>query len=303
VIEVRPLLLKSKPWLGRLARRMLPPPLVKAAAELASPLRSWETEYVPEGWARASVDPKITGWNAEAVRDAYLAKWPSFVRAAEGSGPLGIHHEVTAGNPVKYDDLAAHNWVMAFGYVLALAASKRDLVSILDWGGALGHYYLLGKAVMPDVEIEYHCKEVPLLCASGRELLPEVTFHDDERCLGRAYDLVLASGSLQYSEAWSETLRRLGTAAGRYLYVTRLPVVHGARSFVAVERAYAYGYDAEYLGWVLNRDELLRCAYESGMALMREFVVSDPFSIRKAPEQVELRGFLFRPTDERERVR
>jgi putative methyltransferase (TIGR04325 family) len=221
----------------------------------------------------------------------------------QGTAPLGIHHEVTAGNPVKDDDFAAHNRVIAFGYVLALAASQKSHISILDWGGALGHYYVLSEALMPGVGLDYHCKEVPLLCASGRELVPEVTFHEDERCLDRPYDLVFASSSLQYSETWQETLRGLATATSRYLYVTRLPVVPRGSSFVTVERPYAYGYEAEYLGWVINRDELLECASRSGAELVRELVISEPFSIRKAPERAELRGFLFRPTDVRTRAR
>jgi putative methyltransferase (TIGR04325 family) len=286
---IRPLLLRNKPRLGRLARRRLPGPLVDAMRRLASPLSSWESEYVGERWADGS-DRTITGWNVESVRDAYLAKWPSFVSAVEGS----------ARNVVKDDDLAAHNRVIAFGYALALAAFQRDRISILDWGGALGHYFLLSKALLPGVDIDYHCKEVPLLCASGRKLLPEVTFHEDERCLDVTYDLVVASGSLQYSQAWQATLRRLAASAGRYLYVTRLPVVRRGSSFVTVERAYAYGYEAEYLGWVINREELFDCAAQAGAELMRELVISEPFSIRRAPEQAELRGFLFRPAPERE---
>jgi putative methyltransferase (TIGR04325 family) len=301
VIHVLPILLRNKPRLGRLARRTLPPPLVKVAQRFSAPLAAAESEYVPEGWARDAIDARITGWNVEAVRNAYTAKWPSFVRAVEGSGPLGIHHEVTAGNPVKDDDLAAHNRVIAFGYVLALAARESTGISVLDWGGAIGHYYLLSKALLPGVDISYHCKEVPVLCDRGAELLPDVTFHSDDACLDRTYDLVLASSSLQYVEGWQETLRRLAFAAGRYLYVTRLPVARRARSFVMVERAYAYGYDAEYLGWVLNRDELLACAGGSGMALVREFLISESFKIRGAPEHAQLRGFLFRPKQDRDR--
>jgi putative methyltransferase (TIGR04325 family) len=300
--SVRPLLLRNKPRLGRLARGRLPAPLIDVMRRLASPLTSWESEYVGERWVDAS-DRNLTGWNVESVRDAYLAKWPSFVSAVEGSAPLGVHHEVTAGNPVKDDDLAAHNRVIAFGYALALAASQRDRISILDWGGALGHYFLLSKALLPGVDIDYHCKEVPLLCASGRKLLPEVTFHENERCLDATYDLVVASGSLQYSQAWQGTLCRLAASAGRYLYVTRLPVVRRGSSFVTVERAYAYGYEAEYLGWVINRDELLNCASQTSAELVRELVISGPFSIRKARERAEFRGFLFRPAQERERAR
>ena len=79
---------------------------------------------------------------------------------------------------------------------------------MLDWGGGLGYYYFLARALLPDgVELDYHCKDMPLICEYGRQALPEITFWDDERCLEHDYDLVLASSSLQYSEAWESDLK------------------------------------------------------------------------------------------------
>ena len=39
-----------------------------------------------------------------------------------GSGPLGISHEGELGTPVARDDRDAQQMVLAFGYVLELAA-------------------------------------------------------------------------------------------------------------------------------------------------------------------------------------
>jgi putative methyltransferase (TIGR04325 family) len=257
-----------------------------------------EWEYVPEGWARQATDPAVTGWNVDAIVGAYRAKWPSYLRAIEGHGPLGVYHEVREGAPVRADQLAAHNTIVSYAYVLALAASGRERVSMLDWGGGIGHYFPLSEALVPDVEIDYHCKDVPVLCAYGRELFPQAHFYTDDSCLARRYDVVMASGSLQYSPQWHETLAGLAGATGQSLYITRLPVaLHGA-SFVLLQRAYGYGYDTEYLGWVLNRDELLQQAREVGMTLAREFLVAGTISAAGAPEdRVPHRGFLFRPAD------
>ena len=179
---------------------------------------------------------------------------------------------------------------------LALAAGGRETVSVLDWGGGIGHYLLVSRAVLPDAQIDYHCKDVPKLAALGRELFPEARFVSDESCLDRTYDVVLASGSLQYSEEWPETIGKLARATGRYLFVTRLPVARTAPSFVVVQRPYAYGYDTEYLGWVVNRDELVRAAAGAGHELVREFLLESWLSAEGAPESpVEHRGFLFRP--------
>ena len=226
--------------------------------------------------------------------EAYKRKWPAFVSALAGPGPLGVSHE--SAEPGT-DDFWAHNTIVSYAYVLALTACDKHEVSVLDWGGGIGHYYVISKSVVPGVAIDYHCKDVPLLCAHGRSLFPEARFYDDESCLERRYDLVLASGSLQYSEDWRRTLEKLGAAAGTFLYVTRLPTVRESRSFVVLQRAYSYGYDTEYLGWALNREELLAAAGGFGLELAREFLLSDaPFVYAGAPEHADERGFLFRPS-------
>jgi putative methyltransferase (TIGR04325 family) len=254
-----------------------------------------EWEYVPEGWARAS-DPTVKGWNVDAIVDAYRAKWPSYIRALEGPRPLGVYHEVVEGGSVWTDDHSAHNMLVSFAYVLALAAHGKERVSLLDWGGGIGHYYVLARAVLPDVAIDYASKDVPKLAEYGRELFPEARFYDDESCLEQRYDIVLASASLQYSEDWQGTFARLAGATRGYLYVTRLPVAFRAPSFVVLQRAYAYGYDTEYIGWVVNRDELLREADAARLEVVREFLLAAQFAAEGAPESpVGHRGFLFRP--------
>ena len=77
----------------------------------------------------------------------------------------------------------------------------------------------------PDVTVEFHCRELPLLCSFGREAMPEVYFHDDDSCLDRTYDLVIASSSLQYTEDWEPLLARLAGAASGLVYLAGLPVV------------------------------------------------------------------------------
>jgi putative methyltransferase (TIGR04325 family) len=257
-----------------------------------------EWEYAPEGWARQATDTRVKGWNVEAIAQAHRAKWPSYLQAIEGSGPLGVYHEVIEGTSVRADSLRAHNTIVSYAYVLALTARGLGRVSILDWGGGIGHYYPLSRALLPGVEIDYHCKDEPAVCAVGRELFPEANFSTDDSCLERRYDLVFVSASLQYSRQWPDALAGLAQATGRNLYVTRLPIALRAASFVLLQRAYAYGYDTEYLGWVVNRDELLQHAQSLGLTLLREFLVAGTINASHAPERpVAHRGFLFCPAD------
>jgi putative methyltransferase (TIGR04325 family) len=277
-----------------LAARLLPPIVVEALGRL--PLRRAlagppEWEYVPEGWRTG--DALVRGWNDGSVLEAERQRWAQFLRAIEGTQPLAVAHEVP---DTGADDYIAHNVIMTFGYVLALAAHTKDALSVLDWGGGLGHYYLLAQRLLWSTALDYHCKDVPLMCHGGRELLPEVAFHESEvDCFARSYDLVLASSSLQYTEDWKGLIARLAPAADGYLYITRLPIVHSAPSFVVVQRPYAYGYATEYLGWFLNKGEFVDHVQSQGMELVREFLVQERPHVYGAPEQGRYHGFLFRP--------
>jgi putative methyltransferase (TIGR04325 family) len=280
------------PRLRRAVHRS-PEPLVRPLRWLWARVGVAEWEYVPEGW-RGRTDATVRGWDVPAVAAQYEARWGEFCALVRGPGPTAVIHEATVGASVVHDDLGAHNAMVSYGYVLARAAHARARLSVLDWGGALGHYYVLGRELLPHVDLHYTCKELPSVCARGRRLVPEVRFVSDESYRDRDYDLVLASDSMQYEPEWRSLLERWRRVASQFLFVTRLPVTLRSESFVVLQRAYAYGYETEYLGWVLNRDELVRAAADNGFALEREFVISGAPSIRRAPAPVEVRGFLLR---------
>ncbi len=250
-----------------------------------------EWQYVPEGWARQQTDPNIRGWNLESVLEAQKASWPIFLRQLEQSIPF-------SAAPVElHPDLAYHNTMLIYAYALALAARNQTTISLLDWGGGLGHYYLIGKSFMPDLEIDYHCKDLPLVATYGQQLLPEAHFYSDDSCLARRYDFVLASTSLHYAQEWATTLQALAHTVRSYLLVTQLPVTLEAASFVFVQRPYRYHYQTEYLSWCLNRAEFLHSAEHAGLSLVREFINGYSIPIPHAPAPYEYRAFLFRPVE------
>ena len=265
-------------------RRGTPPPPEPEAQPTPGPLPEWE--YVADGWAH-----EAQGWEVESVARGYAEKWPDFLAAIAPPNPLGVHHETAR---VTTGDAGAHNMLVSFAYVVALAGRSRERLSVLDWGGGLGHYHALARSVAPGLELDYHVKETPAACARGREVSPEVTFHEDESCLGRRYDLVVASSSLQYAEDWRALADGLAGAADVHLYLARVPVAFRAEPFVVIQRPYVHGYDTEYLGWVLNRGELIEHVGGTGLVLAREFLLDARFSAVGAPEDpVEHRSFLF----------
>jgi putative methyltransferase (TIGR04325 family) len=271
------------------AARLLPPILLDAYRKIAERLsrKPPEYEYVSDD----SFPPSTTmnGWNVESVSNEQMRKWDRLVELTSGTGPLGIDPHAPV---VSNTDYRAHNALMTFGYVLVRSAGGRDSVSVLDWGSGPGQYYVFARALLPGVAIDYHGVDVPLLCEAGRRAVPEATFHDDDSAFDRQYDLVMASGALQYAEDWRDTLGKLAGAASRSLYLV-VPVVRHANAFVIVQRPHKYGYLTEFVQWVFNRDELVAAAESSGLTLRREFLNEEMGPIRGTPERRATVGFLF----------
>ncbi|HEV2813686.1 MAG TPA: glycosyltransferase, partial [Solirubrobacteraceae bacterium] len=220
-------------------------------------------ELAPEGWEEARAREGRRDGAAEA--DTLARAWPDFVAATEGQGPLPGQAEA-----------------LALGHVLARAAGGRRVLSVLDWGGAIGGRSRVARALLGDVELDYHVRDLPAFCARGREVAPDVVFHEGDDALARRYDLVAVSG-LEHEDDWAELLRRLAEAAEGWLFVTRLPVVRRAPGFV--DRPRDPREPGVCVRRVLNRDEVLAAAAAAaGFELEREYVVEAPQAVAGAPE-------------------
>lgn len=244
-----------------------------------------EWEYVENGWAHAHA-----GWETSEVADVERRRWPTYLEQLGGTGPFG---PIGASRVTRERQLWWHNLLASHALVFALAGRQRHALKVLDWGGGLGHLRLLAETILPGTRLEYHVRDLSELCSAGRELQPDVAYHEHDGCLEDVYDLVIASGSLHYVRDWQPLLRRLVGATSAYLYVTRVPVVSTAPSYPVLQRAWEY--QTEYVGWVLNRQVFLDAAQMLGLELIREFALLEAPRIHRAPEQSEGRGFLFRP--------
>lgn len=199
-----------------------------------------------------------------------------------------IVHRYDAGELVFTVELEEHLKHVTFAYVLALAADQRHALSVLDYGSNLGEDYWVGRALVPGVALEYHCKELPALVRVGREINPAVTWHIDDRCLDRRYDLVMLLNSLPYLANWQDIIRAAARASGRYLYLST-PSVREVAAYVAAHRTGG----ATTLYQVLNRTELVDTVERTGLRLVREFAMGPHLHIERAPQQPVYAGWLF----------
>src|SRR4051812_6621343 len=131
----------------RWAVALTPPVLLPAVKRLARgrrPSAPPEWEYVPEGWSRARGD--LRGWNDPSVLDAYRTKLDAYRATLTGSNPFAYCSaaELELGEP----SAGEQNVALIFAYALLQASRGRTRVSVLDWGGGLGAYSALARAVL-----------------------------------------------------------------------------------------------------------------------------------------------------------
>ena len=274
----------------RIVKLLLPPILTNLLEDRLRGMghRQGTLEYAPEGW-KSLQGNRMTGWDAESIVQAKKANLDEFLQHVRGTGALVVSPENT--DVPDMQKLSIHNVYMTYAYALAMAAHRKTRVSLLDYGGGLGHLYQIGQKLLPAVTLEYHCKELPLMAAVGKMLNPEVCWHTDDSFLEESYDLVMVNASLQYVYHWEDTISRIAATVKDegYLLLTRLPVVEGP-SFAAIQRIYG----SEMMHWQLNQDAIFEAVGSTGLRLLREMYIGDRPYIKGAPIQCELKGWLFK---------
>lgn len=232
-------------------------------------------EYAPDGWDTRLPD----GTGNEAF-------WNEFI-AQEVSACEALRTRVKAGEALLDPGVDPKHAV--FGYVLARASRRQDALAVLDYGGNLGDYYWLARAFVPDVRLDYHCKELPNSVAAGRRVTPEVTWHTDDTCFDATYDVVMFSGSIQYLRDWRDAVARAAASTRTFLLIADVPSIRAVPSYVATHRSRGH----TSLEHQMNRAEVIGVVESTGLRLAREFPMGPHPVVLNAPEQPVSVGWLF----------
>jgi len=251
-----------------------------------------EWQYLRGGWQEAAKDPRIRGWDHPSVERTQRKNWSVWKQTIAEPAIVGCAYETPHGAPDRPD---THHQNLILAYAALLAAQGRETLSVLDWGSGAGHSYEILRSLAPHLRLNYHGCDFPDLVSLGRELAPEAHFHADETWLDQRYDLVIAGSSLSYAMDWQSILAKLATATGGYLLISRQPLTRGP-SYVFVQRPYRYGYETEYAGWCLGRDDLVTAAIRAGLALARDMMTADTLRIIGAPTPCHIGALLFKRT-------
>jgi putative methyltransferase (TIGR04325 family) len=277
---------QMKARLKKVIRSWLGPSAIRFAQRTLPMFYKPRLIFAPDGWDTELVEDR-GGWEDRRLIGSRVESWKKILEHLQSKKPFTI--SLCKEEWSEDRAITDHNIHITFAYVVALAARKKNNVSVLDWGSGFGHYFYLAKAAVPEARFDYHCVEVPTVARLGKQLNPRVHWHSGDTFWGRKYDLVLINASLQYVREWKEFLKRIATIVGRYLFITRMPVVEHIPSFVAIQNESG----TLMLHQQLNASELLEVVERTGLCLVREFIVGDKPFIKGAPEECEMKGWLF----------
>jgi putative methyltransferase (TIGR04325 family) len=113
-------------------------------------------------------------------------------------------------------------------FVAGLITGKASF-AVLDFGGGGGNYYnLVRSMISQSTKLKWVVVETKVMCEAAQKLATEelVFSHsitEADEVYG-PFDLVFASGSVQYASDPEDVLKRLCNCRGRFIYITRTPM-------------------------------------------------------------------------------
>jgi putative methyltransferase (TIGR04325 family) len=266
----------------KLAIRLITPP---AMYNLAHAIKQ---QVSPSVAVRvASPEPE---WRVVSRWEDTTAPWTSYTNSLVHEALAEEEKARTTGSFTgMLPDGMSRLWAVAYAYVLTLA-QHNGTISILDFGGQLGRYGTIARLALPGVAVSYMVEELPDVCGIGGKVRPWVKFQTKAETIGK-FDLVFASGSLQYVEDWRGEMARLARVAGRCVFLSRLQVLDESPTTIVRHRMPTGGH---MIGWVFNRSDLLDRAKSLGLRPTQEFyfhdIITDIDGLDTKPAE---RGYLF----------
>ena len=239
-------------------------------------------QYAPRGWST----PLPGGAHSDDFWSAFTAQ--------EQAASEELIARMRAREPLLETRGDEHTKHLLFGYALALTARHKTKVSVLDYGSNLGDYYWLGRALVPDVELDYHCRELPKVAEAGRRITPNVVWHTDDTVLTGSYDLVMFSSCIQCLPNWQDILVRAAQSTRNYLLLADVPTVRDVPAYIVTHRERG----RTNLQILMNHSEIVGTVERTGLQLVREFAMGPHPPVANATEQPMCLGWLFQRNPE-----
>ncbi len=152
--------------------------------------------------------------------------------------------------------------LLALTWAATALQAKPDggrALRVLDFGGALGEHFLLIRQLLPELPFEcWLVCETPLIVKAAAQLPQQSalqfcnTIPEPPTTPETAFDLVIASGSLQFVADPAQTFAELAALQAPFFYISRFPLWPGPVDVVARLDVPAHLFNASYPSWHLS---------------------------------------------------
>ncbi len=197
-------------------------------------------------------------------------------------------------------DKVQHSFPLLAG-LLRAALEDHGVLSVLDFGGALGSSYFQCRAFLEPVKkLEWLVVEqaAPVECGKQDFASSELNFYSSaQECLAsHRPNVILLSAVLHYLASPYQVLADLSRLGVRYIIIDRTPFLASGRERLTVQHVPTSIYPASYPAWFFNERKLTDAVRSAGYHLIADFEGFD----RLAPpdEKACCKGFIFKKEDQ-----
>ena len=254
---------------------ILPPILILLFKKIKPSRYGWKGKY--KSWLEAN--EHCTGYSDETI----IKK----VRESMISVKTGL--AVFERDSVLFKE-SKYNWPLLTA--LLFSHSKKNYLSIIDFGGSLGSSYYQNKKYLIHLKnLKWGIVEQPSFVKVGKEEFENnslMFFNDIEECNNQINpNTLLLSSVLQYLEDPYKHLEYLLSHNYQTIIIDRTPFVLG-HEYVSIQYVPPKIYKANYPCWFFNENKLLN------LFSRKEYHIIDTFeTIDGKTSNYEFKGFIF----------
>ncbi|MNY08418.1 hypothetical protein D3C86_1412720 [compost metagenome] len=229
----------------------------------------------------------------------FFGDYPTYEAALAACGGEGYHSEEIVAKTLEGlrqlratceaapERCDARTQSVLAALVLPLTGRKiADRLRVLDFGGALGNLYVqVSRFLPPGLEVRWDVVETPVTAQAGKRHLADahLTFSADlAEHEADAYDVVISSSCLQYTDQPVETFARLCRLSTDFILLNRVPLIPGEKDRLTIQKTHPSVYSATYPAWFFSEAHWLRLFEEHGFVVRMRWQVPE--------DQLELDG-------------
>jgi len=167
-------------------------------------------------------------------------------------------------------------------------------IRVLDIGGGAGTYYFYLSRLSPNFELDWTILEQESVASACRSIDRQpFRYIDDLAQADDLYDIILASGSLQYISDPYEAMERY-SARARHLIFNRMPIHDHDRDVIKIQKVPPHVYEGSMPVWFFSERRLLTALRSLGTIVRTWDVAADEGTWAQGGAR-SMRGYLIRP--------